>query len=214
MPTTSPVWNVLIDNNGCPEAYIGGTDYEPNDMVSVAIDDIGSVVYQCSSDVHLARFCKQYEPGSAYGMGWTLVAHCRGTMSPTASPNFQVLREIGEGCPQEYSTSNKYEPGDEVTVSLSEFPDRKVVFECRAWPDGLFCNSGYAYAPDSKYSSIGWILKGYCDGTISPTSSPVLYPDSECTWLNGAKLVVISPWSDSSLSTYEEGTRVRKHNRI
>ena len=52
--------------------------------------------------------------------------------------------------------------------------------------------------------SLGWELKGWCDGTISPTTSPVQ--------LSGA--CEDDPWSSSNLGLYKEGNRVRKSNKI
>ena len=60
------------------------------------------------------------------------------------------------------------------------------------------------YAPGGSLVSLGWELKGWCDGTITPTSSPLQ--------LSGA--CEDDPWSSINLAFYKEGTRVRKSDRI
>eukprot|EP00804_Cyclotella_cryptica_P020912 CCRYP_009250-RA/>CCRYP_009250-RA protein AED:0.06 eAED:0.04 QI:0/0/0/0.75/0.66/0.5/4/0/652 len=214
MPTTSPSWVKLVDHNGCPEEYSSGTHYESNDKVAVRVNDIESVVYKCSGDIHLSRYCSQLPPGNAYDLGWTLIAHCTGTMSPTSSPNFSQLREIGDGCPRKYNPSTTYEAGDQASVSVSNAAHHSVVYECKSWPDGAFCNAGSYFAPDSVNVNMGWTLKGYCEGTITPTMSPVVYPTSKCSWYNGTKPVIIETWSTNNLALYTAGTRVRKNDRI
>ena len=67
---------------------------------------------------------------------------------------------------------------------------------------------GRTLPPGSDNARLGWTLKGYCDGTASPTQSPI------CTWYNGTQPVTIEPWSDAVLLTYEAGTRVRKGTTI
>ncbi|KAL3775833.1 hypothetical protein HJC23_006824 [Cyclotella cryptica] len=212
MPTTSPSWVKLVYHHGCPEEYSSGTHYVSNDKVAVRVNDVESVVYKCSGDIHLSRYCSQHPPGNAYDLGWTLIARCAGTMSPTSSPNFMQLREIGDGCPRKYNPSTTYEAGDQVSVSNAA--RRSVVYECKSWPDGAFCNAGSYFAPDSVNVNMGWTLQGYCEGTSTPTMSPVVYPTSKCSWYNGTKPVIIETWSINNLALYTAGTRVRKNDRI
>jgi hypothetical protein len=213
-PTASPVFVALADNNGCPNAYDSTADYEANDKVSVVITADHSVVYQCSGDVHQARYCSQYEPGNDYNLGWTLVGYCDGTIAPTSSPNFSSLTEIGDGCPNAYNVATTYEEGDQVSVFVAG-SDSAVVYECKAWPNSGYCNAGPNYAPDSDNASMGWTLKGYCDGTIAPTSAPIVYaPAAKCRWYNGTQAVTINVWDSADLSSYTFGTRVRKETSI
>jgi hypothetical protein len=185
-----------------------------NDKVSVELTATHSVVYKCSGDVHQSRYCNQYEPGNDFKLGWNLIGYCDGTIAPTGSPNFSSLAETGSGCPKEYDVATTYEEGDRVSLVVSDTPDRAVVYECKGWPNGAYCNAGPNFAPDSANVNLGWTLKGYCDGTISPTISPSVYPLQKCKWFNGTTAVVINVWSASNLNSYVEGTRVRKHTRI
>ena len=212
-PTTAPAFSTLPDHNGCPNAYSDTTEYEASDKVAVTITDTHSVVYQCSSDVHQSKYCSQFEPGNDFNLGWTLIGYCEGTIAPTASPVFTSLTEVGDGCPKEYSIVTNYEAGDQVSVFVS--PGQAVIYECKAWPNGAYCNAGENYSPTSDNVNMGWTLKGYCDGTIAPTMAPVVYtPAVKCRWYNGTQAVTISNWAEASLSTYIAGTRVRKEDRI
>lgn len=204
----------MPDNDGCPEEYDSSHEYEASDKVSVPVNADESVVYQCSSDVHLSRYCNQYEPGNEYKLGWTLVAHCDGTISPTASPNFVKLTEVGDGCPKEYDVNTEYETGDKVTVPVSDDPSRSVVYSCKAWPNGAYCNAGINFSPESVNVNMGWKLEGYCDGTIAPTTSPTDYKDPRCKWWNGTKAITINEWSAGAATNYIAGTRVRRERQI
>ena len=208
-PTSSPVFVSLSDHNGCPETYSDSSAYEAEDKVSVELDDTYSLVYQCLSDVHLSQFCSHAAPGTI--PAWTLIGRCDGTMAPTASPNFSSLVEIGDGCPLAYDEATAYQAGDLVAAFVSDSPERTMVYECRAFPDGAYCNAGPDYAPGSENDSMGWFLKGYCDGTLSPTQSPIAYaPSAKCRYYNGTQPIIIRNWSTSDLTTYTTGTRVRK----
>jgi hypothetical protein len=214
-PTTSPVFVSLTDHNGCPEAYSSTQEYEASDKVSVDIDGTNSLVYQCSSDVHESKWCNQNEPGDAGQLGWRLIGHCDGTISPTSAPAFTSLADVGGGCPPAYDEATTYEEGDVASLARSDNPDRVVVYECKAWPSGAYCNAGPNYAPGSANSALGWTLKGSCSGTMAPSTSPVVYtPAAKCRWYNGTQAVTINNWAESSLSTYIAGTRVRKEDRI
>jgi hypothetical protein len=202
----------LLDQDGCPETFTSGIKYEANDKVSIPINDTKSLVYLCNSDVHASRYCEQFEPGNEYELGWVLVARCDGTLAPTTAPNFEHLQEVS-GCPREYSASATYKQGDQVAAFLLD-DNRAVVFACKPWPESAFCNAGSSYAPGSMNANMGWIMKGYCDSTLSPTASPVLYPENKCRWYNGTKPVIIKSWSKEDLSSYKAGTRVRLGHQI
>jgi hypothetical protein len=70
------------------------------------------------------------------------------------------------GCPNEYSSSLTYEPGDRVAVFIDS--DRAVVWECNQYPIGPYCNQ---FSPIHE-TQTGWRMIGSCSGTIAPTSSP------------------------------------------
>lgn len=59
-----------------------------------------------------------------------------------------------------------------------------------------------------------WDRKGFCLGTLSPSSSPVQYLDSNCYYYEGTTPHLIEQWSESRLSSYTSGSHVRIHNRI
>ncbi|KAL3783743.1 hypothetical protein HJC23_004862 [Cyclotella cryptica] len=213
-PTSSPNFVSLPDAGGCPMDYSSDEKYEAGDKVSVQGNGAGKIVYECPSDVHVSRYCSEYEPGHWSKLGWKVVGHCDGTIAPSTSPIFQQLNEVGNGCPEEYNTATSYEAGDHVSFLLSEKPRKVAVYECKTWPYTPYCNAGKMFGPGSDNSNLGWALTGFCEGTISPTSSPVVFPESNCIWYNGTKPVVIKSWSEGSLSSYVSGTRVRVHNRI
>ena len=216
-PTGSPVFTALSDHSGCPSEYVsGGSNYEAGDKVSVPLTSTHSIVYQCSTDVHEAQWCNQYEPGNEHKLGWKVIAYCDGTIAPTASPAFTSLSQVGSGCPDDYNSATTYEAGDVVSLVVSGSPnDRVVVYECKSWPSGAYCNAGPDYAPDSANVNYGWTLKGYCDGTIAPTTSPTVYaPAAKCRYYSGNQAIQINHWATGDLSTYVAGTRVRIENRI
>ncbi|KAL7483108.1 hypothetical protein ACHAW6_008756 [Cyclotella cf. meneghiniana] len=213
-PTTAPNYVSLPRAGGCPLDYSSDEKYEAGDKVSVQGNGVGKIIYECPNDVHVSRYCSMYEPGHWSKLGWKVVGHCDGTITPSTSPAFQQLDEVGDGCPQEYNTATSYDAGDCVSFLLSAQPRRIAVYECKAWPYSPYCNAGKMFSPGSGNSKLGWALKGFCEGTILPTSSPVVFPESKCLWYNGTKPVVIKSWSESLLSSYVAGTRVRVHNRI
>lgn len=197
----------LLDTAGCPQEYSSSSTYEPGDKVASYIDDERAVVWECSAHP-LAPLCNQYSPTEDTQGGWRKIGSCSGTVAPTSSPNFVSL-EIGDGCPEEYSPSTSYEIGDIVTAVASENPLRQMVYECKS----PYCNAGQVYGPGSANTDLGWILKGHCVGTFSPTASPSTY-SGPCTYNNGTATITINSWSESSLSTYSAGTRVRKGNDV
>jgi hypothetical protein len=210
-PTGSPSFDPLNEQAGCPEAFDEDAEYEAGDKVSVDLDGTTSLVWQCSSDVHQARYCNQQVPGNEYKLGWNLLGHCEGTIAPTTSPIFDALTEVGNGCPDVYDPTTDYESGDLVSVALSDDAsgNRGVVYQCKSWPEGAYCNAGVNFAPGTDNSAMGWSLKGSCDGTTAPTASPVVFA-AECDWMNGTVAVPINTWSKADLASYKSGTRVRK----
>ena len=100
-------------------------------------------------------------------------------------------------------------------MSVSVNDAKSVVYECKSWPNGAYCNSGDNFAPGTDSGNLGWTKKGFCDGTLSPTKAPIVYaPDEKCRWYNGTKAITIEPWSDAKRSTYVAGTRVRKGTNV
>ena len=114
--------------------------------------------------------------------GWSVAGSCDGSIGPTSSPSFGALSKIAV-CPKEYSSSSAdYEAGDLVAVTVSISPLRQVVYECKSWPDSGYCDSQAAnMGPGTYYGSLGWTLKGACDGTNSPTVAPSPYGGA-CTY--------------------------------
>eukprot|EP00956_Cyclotella_meneghiniana_P017798 scaffold29280_cov49-Cyclotella_meneghiniana.AAC.1 len=209
-PTTAPAYTSLTNHNGCPVEFDASATYEAGDNV-----ELYGLVYECRSWPN-SGWCSQegYEPdGPNYKDAWIVLGFCEGTMAPTTSPNFSSLAEIGDGCPKEYASSTVYEEGDQVSVSVNDI--ESVVYECKSWPNGAYCNSGLAFAPGTDSGNLGWTKKGFCDGTLVPTKAPIVYaPDEKCRWYNGTKAITIEPWSDAKRSTYVAGTRVRKGTNV
>merc|ERR1712029_560623 len=135
------------------------------------------VVFRCKAWPYSGH-CGQFAPLDLQGgnLGWELAGSCDGSMGPTASPAFDRLGFIGSGCPGEYSASRTdYEAGDQVAVTVSSSPERKVLYQCREYPNAGFCNQS-GYAPGvSSYDYMAWSLLGACTGTLSPTSTPTAY---------------------------------------
>ena len=216
-PSSSPIFTVLTDHQGCPEQYSSGNIYEANSRISVlAADGSNFLVYQCSSDVHESRFCNQFTPDHWSQLGWIKVGFCDGsTIAPTSSPNFNYLTEIEGGCPDQFSTAIVYRAGDLVSVFSDTNFDQALVYVCRNYPNSAYCRVPLeVFAPYSENGDMGWNLVGYCDGTSSPTTSPVSYPDAKCRYYDGTAPVIIKEWSLSDLSTYTGGTKVRVNEAI
>ncbi|KAL3790572.1 hypothetical protein HJC23_008778 [Cyclotella cryptica] len=133
-PTQSPSFVKLADNNGCPKAYSASATYEANDKVSTDLDGTNSLVWKCSSDIHLSRYCSQFEPGNPAKLGWTLVARCDGTIAPSKAPTFAKLVNVTNGCPRVYSKTTKYEEGDLVSVLVSTDPAVQLSMSARDGP--------------------------------------------------------------------------------
>jgi len=190
-----PLWNI---QGGCPRAYEAGAKYDAGDAVSV-----DNRVYQCAAKP-TNLFCGQtgYTPGKDqyWSVSWTMVGSCFGTLTPTGSPNFSALVDLG-GCPEEWeakSAGEAYEKDD--TVSSHGF-----VFSCKMWPYSTHC-SQHGYQPMEDSASPGawktaWELIGYCKGSISPTSSPTFDPANS---VGGCP----DEWSGGSNVKYEEGDMV------
>eukprot|EP00956_Cyclotella_meneghiniana_P034465 scaffold105207_cov85-Cyclotella_meneghiniana.AAC.1 len=202
-PTQAPAFTSLTDHNGCPVEFDASATYEAGDKV-----ELNGLVYQCRTWPN-SGWCSQtgYEPdGPNYKDAWTILGYCEGTMAPTKSPSFSSLAEVGDGCPKEYVSTTVYEQGDQVSVSVNDV--QSVVYECKSWPNGAYCNSGDNFAPGTVNGNLGWTKKGFCDGTLSPTKAPIKYePVQKCRWYNGTQAITIEPWSDAKRSTYVAGTR-------
>ena len=104
------------------------------------------------------------------------MGHCSGTRGPSASPTFDALVADIDGCPAEYSSEkDDYQGGEQVTLTVSEDPERKLVYECKAYPYVGYCNQHGPFAPGEQYASMAWTLVGACTGTLAPTTSPTPY---------------------------------------
>lgn len=181
-PTSSPNFDELETVGACPEEWVQGDQlsYEPDDIVSVSVSlsPIKKVVYRCRAWPN-SNHCGQHAPDVFGGeLGWSLSGSCEGSIGPTSSPSFDELGLISNpsGCPQDFSTSDTYEAGDLVSVTASIAPSRKIVYECRAWPNSGYCNQqGSTLDPGEKFGFLGWTLRGSCDGTLAPSMAPVAY---------------------------------------
>ena len=185
-PTASPSHDPATMIGACPEAWEGGDAYryEEGDMVSVTVSEVPlrKMAYKCKAWPYSGH-CNQYDPLNELGgpLGWTLVGGCDGSIGPTASPSFDKLAVAGP-CPEEWNKNyDEYEAGDLVSYTVSTAPERKLLFECKAWPNVGYCNQGSSFEPTTTYGNMAWILKGHCDGTIAPTSAPQVYGGT-CTY--------------------------------
>jgi len=105
---------------------------------------------------------------------------CTGTISPTSAPSFGAMALVAGGCPQDYDENNLagIEAGDQVSLVVSAAPtERRVVYECKSGAISAYCTQK-AFVPGGQYSAMAWDLKGYCEGTISPTAAPTTYTNT------------------------------------
>ena len=141
-PTSSPSFDALPSLGGCPGAWTAGA-YEAGDRVAS-----GPLVFACKAYPNGAH-CGQagYEPdpegaSGAWEDAWSVVGHCSGTIAPTVSPSYDPDNLIdGEACPElwEEGGNDKYEEGDLVSEIVSEEPEMRAAFVCRAWPKRYVC---------------------------------------------------------------------------
>jgi len=217
-PTASPTFDVLTSVGGCPEEWTAGdiAGYEEGDTASVTISEIPlrKIVYTCKAWPY-SGFCGQFNPRADGGdQGWTLTGSCGGSIEPTASPVFVHLAGIPGGCPIAWSAATSdYEAGDVVSYTISADPPRVLVYECRQWPHSSYCNQGESFEPGSTYGSMGWTLKGSCEGTMAPTTSPIFYAGNctyakEVTMPNAATVPCASGSSTDCTCTTTNGTIV------
>ena len=87
-----------------------------------------------------------------------------------------------------YSTTADYGAGDQVAFEVAAgaagstaMADgwRFIVYECKDFPSSQWCSQD-AYKPGSNYEYMAWTVKGYCDGTLSPTAAPTAYVNADC----------------------------------
>lgn len=172
-PTSSPSFVSLTAMGACPDGWVAGANnYDEGDRVSA-----NELVFQCKA-FPFSGWCGQngYEPladnatPDAWRDAWTLLGYCSGSIGPTSAPSFDALASVG-ACPQEWvmGDQNSYEQDDQVSVTVSTTPIRKVVYRCKSWPNSNFCG---VHAPDVFGGDLGWTLAGSCDGSIGPTASP------------------------------------------
>lgn len=113
---------------GCPGEYQPGSHYQEGSIVSM-----DGTVYKCKS-YPLSLHCSQagFELGSLaieqtehWKQAWEVIGVCSGTLSPTSSPIFVALENLG-GCPDEFQATGRppYEGDDLVTVN-------GLVFKCK-----------------------------------------------------------------------------------
>ncbi|KAL7527742.1 hypothetical protein ACHAXR_002106, partial [Thalassiosira sp. AJA248-18] len=198
-PTTSPTpdaWSGI----GCPAPFSSGTDYESGDSVSVNIGAY-KMVYTCVNGANSA-FCGMpgYEPGGTSNTNWETAwiaqGSCTGSIAPTKSPSFVTLANVG-GCPGEYVAGTEYDENDKISKD-------GYVYQCKVSPTNLFCGlTGYEPQIGPSWND-AWDLIGYCNGTITPTTSPIFVNMMDA---GGC------PSEYSSNEEYQEGDKV-SHNKF
>lgn len=141
-----PLWDEV--RQGCPTGFQGGANYDPNDVVSVEgntvhafricfqrlstnimirLRNIKGIVYECASwPQNLFCGMSMYEPatGQYWESAWSIIGSCRGTLTPTTSPSFHHLQDMGV-CPDEWQWGIHvtYEEGDLISAG-------RFVFQC------------------------------------------------------------------------------------
>jgi len=238
-PTTSPVFTPAGSVGVCPDAWARGSNvaYEEGDMVSVTVSasPLRQVAYRCKA-WPFSGFCGQFSPIEFGGdQGWVFAGSCDGSIGPTQSPSFDSLSSTGMGCPEMWSASTTtYEAGDLVSYAVSASPMRKIVFQCREWPNNGYCNQGSGFEPTTRYANLAWTLVGTCDGSMAPTTSPAAYTGtcefnkcvttqvpctagnpgcvcsgSSCTTpVTSCSMVPVLPWSNSVTYAADDVVRV------
>mmetsp|Transcript_33191 Transcript_33191/g.75125 ORF Transcript_33191/g.75125 Transcript_33191/m.75125 type:complete len:591 (+) Transcript_33191:109-1881(+) len=188
-PTATPSFDPNNHVGGCPDEWVGGTNtaYEEGDMVSITVSTtpLQKIAYTCKA-WPWSGFCGLYAPNSGLQedqQGWTMNGGCSGTIAPTTAPTFATLSLVAGGCPPDYDESNLstsgIEAGDQVSLVVSAAPtERRVVYECKSGAASAYCIQP-AFIPGGQYSAMAWDLKGYCDGTISPTAAPTAYVNGD-----------------------------------
>ncbi len=183
-PTASPNFIGTPPTDGCPEAYVDGTNYVSGDKVSIpsamgAAKDFDKI-FKCKPWPS-GQFCKDpnYKPGTTYNGeslwkdAWTYEGGCTGTISPTASPTFIVGTSNVAGCPEEFVPGTTYEEGDKVAILNVAGANGAFgkVYECKAYPFSGHCGQA-GYEPGTETGQEAWKYDGGCTGTITPTASP------------------------------------------
>lgn len=131
--------------------------------------------------------CGQYSPTDELGgsLGWNFAGSCDGSREPT-SPNAGWLKALSDAgvCPSEFSAAAKagYEAGNRVAVPAPESADRQIVYECKPFPFTAYCKAGDKFSPRAEFGDLAWNLVGACEGTSSPTASPVEYSGTMCKY--------------------------------
>jgi hypothetical protein len=199
-PTGSPTF--ASTQAGCPEEFDDSITYEPGDSISVSLQDGRSVVYTCKP-FPASQWCsdslydpantqKQCNGGVCWPQAWIRVGGCDGTYTPTIAPTFGSV----SGCPEEYDSSVKYEPGDKVSVTPAG-EDYGKIYKCKGWPAGSHCKqAGYSPADSNSKWKDAWDYDGGCYGTITPTAAPTFASVEGC------------PEEFVAGTKYEEGDKV------
>ena len=173
--------DIMTTLPGCYPAWQPYSTYAPQTVVShnTLINATYSLYkkynYRCRESP-LDTFCGQvgYQPGlngdaGAWNLVWTQVSECDGVATldpPTSSPIMPVWD--GVGCPDLYETYRVYKE-KELVVGEDGY-----VYQCRLYPYSGSCGQK-GFEPGSSSSSWveAWDRLGSCEGTMSPTSSPV-----------------------------------------
>ena len=178
--TNAPIPSNPSQDRGCPEEWSFGNHqtYKENDQVSVTVATTPvkvQAIFKCKPWPY-SSFCSMLSPIDTAGgqMGWTYGGDCAGTYTPTSAPTFDPLSILSGGCPDEFnlsSSSSKYKAGSKVSLTVTTTPLQKVVYQCREWPNSVYCNK-ITFAPGEEYDYLAWTRLGPCDGsTMVPTTS-------------------------------------------
>ena len=114
-------------------------------------------------------------------------------MAPSKNPIFATLSFVG-GCPAQISedavtAGGHYIPGE-------RFSKGAIVFECKSWPNSLFCSQA-AFIPPNDVDSQStdwkqaWDIVGYCAGTLA-------LPTAGCP----------DVWTSGDMTKYKENDQV------
>jgi len=186
-PTATPTFDPAV--GGCPEAYQDGAEYEAGDKVTISGEEDYGKIYQCKSWPN-SGYCgdETYSPANTdkgcngavcWPTAWTYVSGCNGTITPTGSPVFTTIEKWDkDGCPDEYVANNpNYQAGSVVSISINDDNTYGIVWECKAARTTPWCQQE-GYAPGTQYGGQAWERVGHCEGTMSPTTAPIPFPDA------------------------------------
>jgi hypothetical protein len=199
---------VSVLGGGCYSSWRQGSDYVSGDIVSAVVPlnaTAGTTQtknFKCTSgSMPSLSHCPNYDPaGTGSTAAWSDQGVCSGalvTPAPTNKPT--AARWTGTGCPDEWKEGTTYEGGD-----IAELDG--LVYKCsEAQAVSTWCGQSGYKPGDSLYWTSAWTLLGSCDGTISPSKSPVYVSLADA---GGC------PDEYDPSATYEEGDKVMSNDVV